>query len=351
MKKIGIILILVIVACGAWLISMSNSSSTRDSVASKGAEPSSETTRASLDMSSGKVDSQGGIDFAENDEQWVDVNEEPVQPATEAYHTLEQALTAIKKGASEYDDLILEQFAEPGPDCAWCNDFYSEVTKLMIASKEDSDEKSYYAELLALSGRPDNVETLVSEMKGLKPDSPDFDLYADALEMTIGGEEVVKTLSKNISSAGSEELKESLLAAISNQGSPFAIDTLYRYTLDSGSEDGFYSKGIGLGEVIPDKDSFPLMREILTKREKFSPLAAKGLLNAGVEGLQVVFEALNNSTNADADRTLLEGATDHITYDDETEKYLRDVVMKSSNPALVEFAKQGLEYLSEESKK
>ena len=329
---------------------MSDSSGTRDSVASKVGESASETTRASLDMSSGKVDSQGGIDFAENDDEWVDVNEEPVQPATEAYHTLEQALAAIKKGAAEYDDLILEQFAEPGPDCTWCNEFYAEVTKMMGAAKEDSDEKSYFAELLALSGRPENIDTLISEMKGLKSDSPDFDLYADALEMTIGDEEVVKTLSKNLESS-SEELKESLLAAISNQGNPFAIDTLYRYTLDSGSEDGFYSKGIGLGEVIPDKEAFPLMREILSKREKFSPLAAKGLLNAGVEGLQVVFETLNNSTNVDADRALLDGATDHIPYDDETEKYLRDVVMKSSNPALVDFAKQGIEYLSEESKK
>jgi len=350
MKKIGIILILVIVACGAWLISMSTSPDTSNTVALKGGDPVSETTRASLDMSSGKVDSQGGIDFAENDDEWVDVNEEPVQPATEAYQTLDQALAAIKKGASEYDDLVLEQFAEPGPDCTWCQDFYSEVTKLMVAAKEDSDEKSYFAELLALSGRSENVETIINGMKSLKPDSPDFDLYADALEMTIGDEKVVKTLAKNLD-ASSEELKESLLAAISNQGNPFAIDTLYRYTLDSGSEDGFYSKGIGLGEVIPDKEAFPLMREILSKHEKFSSLAAKGLLNAGVEGLQVVFETLNNSNNADADRALLEGATDHITYDDETEKYLRDVVMKSSNPALVEFAKQGIEYLSEESKK
>jgi dihydroxyacetone kinase DhaKLM complex PTS-EIIA-like component DhaM len=351
MKKFGIIAVLVLIACGAWIISMgglgTNKSAVDTVVANK---DSSESARASLDMQSSNVDSQSQIDFAENEDEWVDVSEEPVQPAVEVYHNAEDALNAIKKAASEYDDLVLEQFAEPDKNCSWCPEFYTEVSKLMLAAKEDSDEKSYFAEVLALSGRSENIEAIINEMKNLNPESPDFSLYADALEMSVGDDEVVKTLSKNLDNA-SPELQESILAAVSNQGTPFAIDLLYRYTLESESEDGFYNKGIGLGEVIPDKEAFPLMREIVSKREKFSPLAVKGLLNAGVEGLQVVFETLNTSNDSEKDRTLLEGAVDHITYDDETEQYLREVVVKSSNPALVEFAKEGIEYLSEESGK
>jgi hypothetical protein len=348
MKKIGILMVLVIFAIGSWLF-MSTLSSKPSDVANQSNTNIKTATPLVADSNSNKAAS-GSIDFADANETWADSEEEPVVPATEIYQNAQDALAAVKKAAEGYDDLVMEQFVELGPDCTWCTEFYSELTKTMVSAPEDSDEKSYYAEILASSGRPENIESLISELKNLKPDSPDFGLYADALEMTVGGEKVVEVLAKNLDS-DNEELKESVVAAISNQGSAFAIDTLYRHTVDSGIEDGYYSKGIGIGEVIPEKDSFPLMREMISKKDNLSGLAAKGLLNAGVEGLQVVFEALNNSSDVENDKKLLEGATEHITYDDETEQYLRDVVSKSSNPALVEFANQGIEYLSEEGKK
>jgi hypothetical protein len=68
--------------------------------------------------------------------------------------------------------------------------------------------------------------------------NPDFNLYLDALKMTIGGDDVVKLLSNNLNAENSD-VKESVIAAITNQGSQFAIDTFYQHTRDSDVEDGY----------------------------------------------------------------------------------------------------------------
>jgi hypothetical protein len=351
MKQIGIVIVLVIVALGAWIFMAEDRTTPNDRVATKSNTASSthDDPPKSAKAKMKSVGSSGGVTFNETQEEdWSDFSDEPIQPATELYQSYDQAIAAVKKAAAEYDDIVIEQFVELGPECTWCGELYSEISRLMLAAEPDSDEKSYYAEMLALSGRPELVETILDEMKKLEDGTPDFDLYADALEMTIGGDGVVEVLAKNLDTEN-EELKESILAAISNQGSAFAIDLLYKHTKESGTEDGYYSVGVGLGEVIPDREAYPLMREIVSNRDQYSHLAVKGLLNAGVEGLQVVFEILDGSTDLESDKKLLEGAVDHVTYEDETEKYLREVVSKSSNPALVEFAKESLEYLSEES--
>jgi hypothetical protein len=57
---------------------------------------------------------------------------------------------------------------------------------------------------------------------------------------------------------------------------------------------------------------------------------------------------LNSSNNPDKDKALLSGASDHVLYDKETENFLRDVVSKSQNPVLVQFAKDSLDVLQED---
>ncbi|MGA1191689.1 MAG: hypothetical protein ACO3XO_05355, partial [Bdellovibrionota bacterium] len=87
------------------------------------------------------------------------------RPATEIYTNVQEALAALQKGVEDYDDIILEQFTLPGEDCTFCPELYREVTALMLKEGASEDEKAYYSELLAISGRPENIETLTNAIR------------------------------------------------------------------------------------------------------------------------------------------------------------------------------------------
>jgi hypothetical protein len=351
MNKVAIILSLFVLTGTTWfMFSGSGDVSQKESSNSNsGKDGNSQMAAIDVNNNSNGINKKGVVDFGK-EEDWNDIEEEePAKPATELYQSAEEALDAVKKAATDYDDLVLEQFVQLGPNCSWCDSFYSSVKDLMISAAKDSDEKSYFAELLAVSGRPENVQTILDELNKSesKDGNADFDLYLDALEMTIGNDDVVKLLSENLGSQNGD-VKESVIAAITNQGSPYAIDTLYQHTISSGVQDGYYDKGIGLAEVIPSKESFPLLLEMAGKKDDYSHLAVKSLLNSGVDGLQAVYDMLNNSNNPEKDKVLLQGASDHVPYDEETENFLRDVVSKSPNSQLSEFAKESLDILQED---
>ena len=268
--------------------------------------------------------------------------------ATEIYKNADDALAAVKKGAVSYDDLIIEQFTEPGEDCSWCNEFYKQVKDLLAQESTPQDQKSYYAELLAISGRTANIEALVEAIKSAKnPESAD--LFAEALELSQGKEAVVNYLGSQLDTSN-DTLKDSLVAALTNQSSRSAAEMLYKQTVKANDPDGYYSKGIGLGEFIPDPDSFPYLQDIATKRDQYSHLAVKSLLNSGAGGLRVVLDVLSNSKDANSDRALLKDATDHVIFDEETEPLLKKTLETSKNPVVIEFVKQILdEHKAEES--
>ena len=91
-------------------------------------------------------------------------------------------------------------------------------------------------------------------------------------------DDVVTELSGYVNS-NNELLQESAVAAITNQGSKLAAETLYKHTVEKGDADGYYSLGIGLGELIPDDETLPYLNELVSKRDKYSHLAVKALLN------------------------------------------------------------------------
>jgi hypothetical protein len=211
----------------------------------------------------------------------------------------------------------------------------------MLDPESSDDQKSYYAEVLAISGEPSNIETIVNAIKEA-PDPDNADLYAGALEVTIGDDDTVKYLQTQLDTDNSK-LHDSVLAAITNHGSPLAIQTIYDETVKNGDPDGFYSLGIGLGEVVPDEQSIPLLTELANKRDDYSHLAIKALLNSGIDGLRVVIDTLNASTDLEGDKKLLKDAVDHVSLEDETEAYARELIKTSSNPLVLNFANQILE--------
>lgn len=354
MKKVLPLVVVVAIAAGVWIYSSGQRPGAVNSglqpQSGSGSKPSSGIGGTSQSPSSASVNGQSassgstgaavsgsagsGADLEdEEDGEYID---EEGKPASEIYKTADEALQALKKGAADYDDLILEQFSDLGESCVWCDDLYRSVKDLMLASPAESDERSYYAEVLAISGRVENVAVLVEEIKRLG-DIEDADGYAEALELVVGNDKVVAYLAEQLNSEN-KLLEESTVAAITNQGSRLAAETLYKHTVAKGDSDGFYSSGIGLGEMVPDEDTLPYLQELMLKRDAYSHLAVKALLNSGLDGLRLVFEGLSNSKNPEGDKILLKDAVDHVNYEDDVVEYLKKTSSSSQEPLVKEFA-------------
>jgi len=261
-----------------------------------------------------------------------------IKPATEAFSSAEEALAAAMKGAKDFDDSVLEQFTEPSADCSWCPAFYASVQALVLNPNTPQDQKSYMAELLAISGRPENVQTLIDGVKNA-PNSTEADLFAEALELTLGKDEVVKVLGEQLSTTN-DTLREASVAAITNQGTRYAAELLQKHVQERNDPDAYYSVGIGPGEFIPDEEALPYVQELVQKRDQFSAAWAKSLINAGLPGLQNLFDQLESSTNYDADRALIKDALAHVNFEDGIKEMTDNIIASNRSPVAVEFAKQ-----------
>jgi len=357
MKNVTPIIVgVVVLAAAIWYFTLSKE--TPSTQTSQGSQKSagSSTSSGSSDAQSGSSNSNSSTgevklsssekDDAEDDDDQGIVDQDD-RPASDVYHSAEDALKAVKQGASDYDDVILEQFTQPGENCTWCEQFYKSLREMVIAPETSEDEKSYYAELLAVSGKPENLALLVDTIKKLG-DNEKGDLYAEALELAVGGKEAVNYLGEQLATTDNQLLKESIIAAVTNQGTQQAAELLYKQTLQNGDPDGYYSLGIGLGEFVPDESSIPYLQELAQKRDQYSHLAVKALLNGGVDGLKVVFDILASSSNQDSDRQLLKDWTDHLSVDEETENYLKDVAQNSKNDNLKRYAQEALDSVNKD---
>ena len=247
-------------------------------------------------------------------------------PAPEKYKTADEALKAAIAGAKDYDDLVIQRFVEVG-ECSWCDKFFDELKAMMRDPKQDLDSISYYGEILAVTGNLNNIESIVDGMETAR-DEEVKDAMAEALELTIGGDDVVQYLSEHMNSED-ELLQESAVAAVSNQGSRLAVELLYLNAVESGDPDGYYSLGIGLGEVIPDEDAIPVLNEYLLKRDQYSHLAAKALVNSGLAGLALVIDSVSTIDDVEYAKNVLDGTYDHAAYDEESEEYLRKLIRET----------------------
>lgn len=261
-----------------------------------------------------------------------------IKPAAEAYSSAEEAFAAALKGAKDFDDSVLEQFTEPSADCSWCPAFYSSVQETVLNPNTPQDQKSYMAEILAISGRAENIQTLVDGIKNA-PNSTEADLFAEALELTLGKDEVVKVLGDQLSTTN-DTLREASVAAITNQGTRYAAELLQKHVQERNDPDAYYSVGIGPGEFIPDEEALPFVLEQVQKRDQYSAAWAKSLINAGLPGLQSLFEQLENSSNYDADRGLIKDALAHVNFEDGIKEMTDNVIASNRSPIAVEFARQ-----------
>lgn len=348
MKKAFPLILLAILGLAAWFLSSGKtpSGSTPESTsASNGGTASTASLKEEMikdiNTMAGESGMNGSIAGEATDADALFDADGEAKPASQVYANAEAALKAVQAGARDYDDMILEQFTLPGEDCTWCPEFYKSVKDLLGDQATPSDQRSYFAEILAVSGKTDNISVLIEGIKNA-PSKEIADTYAEALELTAGRDDVVKLVGENLASTN-EALREASVAAVTNQGSRLAAELLYKNTVERGDPDGYYSLGIGLGEFVPTEETIPYIQELALKRDQYSHLAVKSLVNAGQQGLQVVFDIIGNSTDIEADRQLLKDSIDHVNYDEETEAFLMKIIDTSKQPLVVEYAKSILE--------
>ncbi len=87
--------------------------------------------------------------------------------------------------------------------------------------------------------------------------------------MMVAKEDVVKFLGEQLGESN-QTLKESSVAALTNQGSKLAVETLYDHTVAQGNADGYYQLGIGVGEMVPDEDAWPLLQQKALQKDAYS---------------------------------------------------------------------------------
>jgi hypothetical protein len=305
-------------------------------------ESSSSSSTENLPTQRAGLMPRGESDQGEETSELVD----QVKPAADAYQSADEALAAVMKGAKDFDDSILEQFTEPGSDCSWCSPFYTSVRELVTNPNTPQDQKSYLAEILAISGRVENVQTLAESVKNARS-STEADIYAEALELSLGKDDVTRYLGDQLS-ATNDTLREASVAAITNQGTRLAVELLNKHVAERGDPDSYYSIGIGPAELIPNEDALPLVQELVQKRDEYSPAWAKSLINAGLPGLTILFDQLENSSNPSSDETLLKDAIDHVNFEDGIKDLTDRVIASNRNPKAVEFARKIQEEFSEQ---
>ena len=343
MKKYGLVVVLLILIVGVVLLS-SKSSDSNNQISK---------TDAALNLSKSKVETQEGNLENSVEEKTLadDYNEEDdffyedIKPATDVYANATEAYDAVLKAAADYDDIVLEQFANLR-NCSWCPEFFDSIKEKVVSKDLSENDRSYLAELLAVTGNVDNIKTLIEAYKNDTTDG-EREVFIEALELSSGSEELLNYLKEELNTQD-EALKESILAAVTNNGSTKAIEALYNETLKSGDKDGFYSLGIGIAEIIPEKEAIPYLVEIANKRDDYSHLAIKSLLNDGADGLREVVEIISRSNNSEENKRLLQDAIDHVGFDEDTERYVDNILATSSHPDVIAFAKEIKEDLASE---
>ena len=350
MKKLFSVVLLVLLAALVWYLVSSERNIPPSESSPAAAARSDQSAGAKVEtpdaQGSKKLPSQIQARLADAEGGDEDADGATVKSAAELYKNAAEAFEAVQKGAVDYDDLVLEQFADPGEDCTWCPEFYKQIKDSLLSPETSQDQKSYYAEILAISGKVDNVSALIEAVQNA-PNQEASEIFAEALEVTAGNDETVKFLGEQLDT-GNQLLKESLVAAITNHGSRLAVDTLYKKTVEAGDPDGLYSLGIGLGEIIPEEEAIPALTELAGKKDAYSHLAVKALLNYGPEGLRIVNDILTNSSDPEINKQLLQNAEDHVNYDEQTEAMLKEIAASSKSPEMVSFAKAQLEQMKEE---
>ena len=86
-------------------------------------------------------------------------------------------------------------------------------------------------------------------------------------------------------------------------------------------------------------EAFPFLQDLVRRRDQYSHLAVKALLNAGQDGISEVISLLSEVEGAKPDKGLLQNAVDHVPVYGAALRQM-DNLRGSANPTVRELAQQ-----------
>ena len=253
----------------------------------------------------------------------------------------EQALNALRNGAIRGDPLTLQRFANLPRDTPWAEEFYRDVSAQLDDKKADPDDRQYAANVLAISGRAENIQALFDRVANAG--SPeDISMLTSALAMANGGDEIVPLAVKELGS-GNPNVQFSALTALTNQGSRAAAEALYAHALETGgSPESEKEDGTGLSMMLPDQEAVGFLSDVLRKEDRFSALAIGPLVNGGESGINAVFDVLQSTKNDAFREELLTALSSKLAVDETVLGKLTEL-QNSPDARLREFATEMLQ--------
>ena len=350
MKKVVIAAVgLSVLTIGAYVVLGPGNSNTGTGTQTSGSGAIGTGTSGSTGIVTGKSTKQGDLTDGVAADQSGN-GDTPTRPATELYKTAAEALDAIRKASVDFDDAVLDQFTMLPEDCAWCNDLYASLRGMAFEDGLSENQRRFYADILAVSGRTENAAALIKRIESSPPDKDEevFD-YADALGMVAGNDAFMKFLGEHLATKD-EILKKGLISGLTNQGTAVALEQVYNGMKAEGDTGKKYDGATGLDAAVPLPDAFPFLKEVAGKRDEYSHLAVDALFNSGAEGARAVFDMLRASKDPQADKAMLKDAIRHVFFDEETEALFKEEAASNTNPTAAEFAKTVLESLKEGTK-
>lgn len=278
----------------------------------------------------GKLVKEDNISIKEEGDKIIEDLIQPQQPATKIYKSAEEAFNAVKEAAKKYDIEVLERFSLL-EGCAWCEEFYEMVRKELVKENLSEEEKAYLCELLTSSGNPSDIDYLIELYESSTSDS-DKEIYLRSLEMTVANDKVLdKLFEKYNEKKDNQALRDSIVAALTVQGSAKSIEYLYSIAEAQDNPLSDVEKALGLSEAIPSDEALGFLEDKLQKGDgKLDFVISAAILNNGVQGLKLFMDLLQSPV-AQRLSNHFEKLVDHVPYDEEIKSYLNYVKEKGSD--------------------
>jgi hypothetical protein len=240
--------------------------------------------------------------------------------AARIYSTAEQALPFVEEFLSTGLTETLAEFTGIQGDCSWCAELFQQLGDMIADTSTPEEERFRAAMLLSGTARVEAAEVLIEKAE----QDPTFGVRTvlfESLARVPPTPEIIALYNQKLQDNDAEKIREALVAALGFGRSLEAAQALYRDITLHNDTDGFARDRIGLAYFNADANALPYIRSLVEKRDEFSPLAFRSLLNSGEEGLRTALDVLASEPNDTFWSDVIQNAP----------KYLRRIDMAKSN--------------------
>lgn len=267
-----------------------------------------------------------------------DLTAEPLQ-----FDSAAQALEAVLRAAATDDGTMLDRFANLSPDTPWLKELSSSLIDLVKNPSTDREKRQYLANILGISGQPENTKFLFEELAKATTDEQ-IETFATAIDLTGGPAETTQFLGTVLDSDNAN-VRTAALSALTNQDSLEAVQLVYNHTLKSGNPELGLDQGVGFSEMFPDDKTMPFFTDVLSKGDEYSILAVRPLARTGESGISKILDVtLQHKGGPFEEKVVSQLALD---LDEETLEYLTKVKNDASNSARAELAGKVIDKLKQ----